>query len=69
MWWGKVQETIQKGVEPQKLNDSQAGRKKKMNQGRVTAQSHFHFVFQASGVSLWISGCEVIPHPFLQLGN
>ena len=44
-------------------------KKKKKNQGRVTAQSCFHFVFQVSGVSLWISGCEFISHSFLHLGN
>lgn len=43
--------------------------KKIKNQGRVKAQSCFHFVFQVSGVLLWISGCEFIFLSFLQLGN
>ena len=43
--------------------------KTKKNQGRVTAQFCFHFVFQVSGVFLWISGCEFIFRSFLQLGN
>ena len=67
---GKGQEAIQKGIRLYKLNYGHAEKKKKKkNQGRVTAQSCFHFVFQVSGVSLWISGCEFISHSFLHLGN
>ena len=66
---GKGQEAIQKSIRLYKLNYGHAGKKQKKNQGRVTAQSCFHFVFQVSGISLWISGCEFISHSFLQLGN
>lgn len=68
---GKGQEAIQKGIRLCKLNYGHAGKKtkQKKNQGTVTAQSCFHFVFQVSGVSLWISGSEFISHSFLQLGN
>lgn len=66
---GKGQEAIQKGIRLYKLNYGHAGKKQKKYQGRVTTQSCFHFVFQVSGISLWISGCEFISHSFLQLGN
>lgn len=66
---GKGQEAIQKGIRLYKLNYGHAGKNKEKNQGTVTARSCFHFVFQVSGVSLWISGSELISHSFLQLGN
>lgn len=57
MWWGKVQETIQKGVGPQKLNDSQAGRKKKWIKEELQPSLIFILSFKPLG---FLSGFQAV---------